>query len=180
MTTTGYEAYLKTPDQEDVLGRMAVLAERAAELDAEIERTEKILKRLCGQKEDIIEHLLPELFEQVGMTEVKTKAGTKLKSEEKIFHNVSKARKAAAMKWLEDHGHGGLIKNTVVVAFNRGQETEVQELLTTLAQQFENVRTDKEVAPATLGALLRNLLKEGKDVNQELFGIVRRTVVTIS
>lgn len=175
----GYEEYLEQPDQTDIMGKISALADSMADLNQQIEKAQDEVERLERERDALAEHRLPELFEQVGMKEIKTQRGVHLVLKKKIHHSVSKDRKAAAMRWLEEHGHGGMIKNTVVVAFNKGQEREVTELLETLETSFENVRTDKEVASASLGALIRGLLEEGREVPHDVFGIHDANVVEI-
>ncbi|RPJ39964.1 MAG: hypothetical protein EHM35_00840 [Planctomycetaceae bacterium] len=176
----GYEQYLEQPDQTDALGKISTLAEEMADLGQQIEAAEALVERLTKQRDEIAERRLPELFDQVGMKEFKTTQGVHLVKKDKVQHSVSKDRKAAAMKWLDEHGHGGMIKNTVVVAFNKGQEKEVADLRKTLEPKFENVRTDQEVASASLGALIRSLIEEGKEVPHDVFGIHEFSIVEIA
>lgn len=176
---TDYEAYLEPTNNTDALGKIASLAEKMAGLDSQIADAEELLGRLTRERDDIAERRLPELFDEVNMKEFVTTQGVHLALKDKIHHSVSKDRKSAAMKWLEEHGHGGMIKNTVVVAFNRGQEEAATEFIANLSPEFENVRTDKEVASASLGALIRNLIEEGKEVPRDIFGIHEFSVVEI-
>ena len=77
------------------------------------------------------------------------------------------------MDWLEDQGHGGLIKRTVSVAFNRDQENEAVKLMDELSSEFSGVSQDHKVESATIRAFIREQLEEGVDFPMDMFGAVQ-------
>ena len=176
----GYEKFLDKGEAVDKLGRISQLADKMTDLDTQIAVKEAELKTLQKEPALIAEKDLPELFESVGVKELVTLRGTKLKLDEKVRHNVSKANKGAAYQWLEEHGQGGMVKNAVVVAFNKGQENDVKWFLELIDGAFPDTRIDKEVASSTLGAYLRQAIKDGVEVPEKTFGIFRQKCVEVA
>lgn len=176
---TDYEQFIDPNDAVNRLGRISELADKMTELDQQIVIQEAALSKLQKERAVIAETDLPSLFEEVGVKEIVTTAGRRLGLVEKVRHSVSKANKAAAYKWLEDHGQAGMVKNAVVVAFNKGQESEVEWFLELIDGAFPDTRVDKEVSPATLGAFLRQAVKDGVDIPKATFGIFEQKIVEI-
>lgn len=175
-----YEGFLDKGEAVDKLGRISELADKMTELDKQIVIQEAALSKLQKERALIAEKDLPELFEAVGVQEIVTTSGAKLKLGEKIRHSLSRDNKAAAFKWLEDHGQGGMVKNAVVVAFNKGQEADVQWFMELIDGAFPDTRVDKEVASATLGAYLRQAIKDEVEIPEKIFGIYRQKAVELA
>ena len=117
-----YSEYDEMPDQTDVLGQIAALADQQKEYQDDVERLELELKRAKARLTSISEHELPALLEQVGVAELTTANGAKIKIKETIRVNVSKQNQNLAMDWLVENGHGGMIKSEVTAKYDRGQE----------------------------------------------------------
>jgi hypothetical protein len=174
-----YSEFNEAPDQTDALGKISALADKCVDLDRQIEEAQGIADALQSQRDDIAEHLLPDLFAEVGQTVLKTTSGRNLKLVEKITHSVSKDRKASVMAWLDEHGFGGLIKRAVTVAFNKGDEENVKLLLDVIDGAFHDTRIDQEVAAASLGKLIRDELAAGHEIPLDLFGVFQKVIVEI-
>lgn len=167
-------------DQEDVLGRISVLADKMHELDKERAQAELKVKQLKEQHRQIAEEQLPELFERVGMAELKTRSGLPLKLKERVHTNISKDRKPRAIAWLDDHGHGGMVKRKVVVEFDKTQQEKVDKLLKLIGRGWPNNRTELDVHAATVKAFVKQRLKDGQEVPLDIFGVHCVNVVEIS
>ena len=77
----------------------------------------------------------------------------------------------AALQWLVEQGHGGVIKNNVTVALDRGEDSRADELVVDLRAKGFAVESKKDVHAGTLGALVRELMAEGKIVPTDRFNI---------
>jgi hypothetical protein len=84
------------------------------------------------------------------------------------------------MQWLDDHGHGGIIKRNITVGFNRDQEGDASVLQDELSDRFENVKADRKVEPSTLRAFIADQLEAGAAVPLDLFGAWEQRVARVS
>jgi hypothetical protein len=85
-----------------------------------------------------------------------------------------------ALRWLVDHGHGGVIKNQVSVALDRGEDTRADELVVELRTKGYTVEAKKDVHASTLGALVRELVAEGTVVPRNLFNLFDLRIAKLS
>lgn len=85
-----------------------------------------------------------------------------------------------ALRWLVDHGHGGIIKNNVTVALDRGADERADALVVELRAKGFEVEAKKDVHAQTLGALVRELMAEGKVVPTALFNLFDMKLAKLS
>jgi hypothetical protein len=175
--TGGYE--IGGPNSGD-LEELALLAERLQEADLEVARAEEALRRAQKIQSDLAEHQIPEKMDEVGVETFRTKSGFTISVKETIRASIPAARKDEAFQWLEDHGHGGLIKRTVVVGFDREEEAQARNLVQQLGSEFENVKTDRKVEPSTLRAFIAERLRAEEDIPLALFGAYRQRVAKVT
>jgi len=177
-----YSAYVdeRASDQEDVLGRISVLADKMHDLDKELAQVDMQMKRLKEQRRQISEEQLPELFERVGMQELKTRSGLPLKMKERVHTNVSKDRKPAAIAWLDENGHGGMVKRNVIIEFDKTQADKVEALFRLIGRGWPNHRQELDVHASTVKAFVTQQLKDGKEIPLDTFGVHCVNVVEIS
>lgn len=174
--------------QEDVLGRITIHAERMKDLDKEIAEAELATKKLASERRRISEDILPDLFDSVGMTELKTRTGLPLKKKKLLHTSIAGAKKPTAIKWLDDNGHGGIVKRQVVINFNRdnalpgenGTASKVQKLLNLIGRGWKDHKTELDVNGASVKALIKKLLEGGEEVPKETFGVHQADVVEIT
>lgn len=156
---------------------IAAMDERAqAVVDAE-----GVLKKAQADYADVAEKQIPELLDEMGMSEFTDKDGRKVTIKTKIRASIPVAKRPAAYAWLEREGHGGLIKRTIAVALNRGQDEEAKQLLEELSDRdFAGVKQDMKVEPATLTSFISQQLEAGEPVPDDLFSVfeVRQAKIT--
>ena len=167
-------------NQSDVLGRISVLADKMHQLDKDLAKAELEVKQLKEKHRQIAEEQLPELFAQVGMSELRTLKGLPLVLKNKIHTNISKGRKAAAIAWLDEHGQGGMIKRSVIIEFDKTQKEKVEALVRLIGRSWPQNYTDLNVHPATVKAFVTRQLKDGKKIPADVFGIHCVDVVEIA
>lgn len=167
-------------DQEDVLGRISILADQMHEKDKEIAKAELLVKQLKEAHRQISEEQLPELFERVGMQELKTLSGLPLKLKERVHTNISKGRKPTAIAWLDANGHGGMVKRNVIIEFDKTQGDKVEALFRLIGKGWPNHRAELDVHAATVKAFVKAQLKDGKAIPLDVFGVHCVNAVEIS
>ncbi len=158
-------------NESDILGRISTLADKMHQLDKDIAKSEQKTKNLKAQHDQIAIEQLPELFLQVGMEELRTRSGLPLKLKNKVHTNISKGRKPAAIAWLDLHGHGGMVKRSVIIDFNKTEDEKVKRLLKLIGKGWSQNRTELDVHGSTVKAFVVRQLAEGKKIPFDVFGI---------
>lgn len=172
----------------DKLARLTQLGRQLRDAEVEVERRAEALKKASDRVRDISEKEIPTLMEELKLTRFDLEGGFTLELKEDVFASISEAREAAAFGWLEEHGHAGIIKNQVVIAFNRGEQEKLEAFLADLKAREQSVdhKVNKDVASATLKKFARERLAEERqaivegeeipDFPRELFGVFIRKV----
>jgi hypothetical protein len=154
------------------LDRLTLAAERASEAR---KRAEDQLQK-CKQAEDrLLQKEIPELLASMHLDKCTTSSGIEVTVKRDVKaslpgHDRVEAR-VGALRWLIDHGHGGVIKNVVTVDLDRGEDERADELVVELRSKGFEPIAKKDVHAQTLGALVRELMTEGKIVPKDLFNL---------
>lgn len=162
------------------LSQLQDLAEQQAEAEAEVARIEAQLNAAREKLKDLAERKVPELMDQIGIEEFRTRTGLKIKIDETIRASIPKARTAEAYAWLIANNHEALIKRSVVVEFGKGESDKASELASYLTKQGYAPDNEAKVHAQTLSAWVREKLKAGNEVPLDLFGVFRQRVSKIS
>lgn len=128
------------------------------------------LKRVNERYRAVAERDLPELMAELGLTEFRTERGLRISIKETVRASIPDGRREDAMRWLDDNGHGALVKRMVSVSFNREQAEEARKLMEQISGEFPTAREERKVESATLRAFIRQELEAGHDIPLELFG----------
>jgi hypothetical protein len=147
--------------------------------DEEVERLEEELKKAKAAARELREVKIPERMEDMEVEELTTKSGVKVKIEEKVSASPKKDDRESAWDWLEDNGHGALVKRQAIFAFGKGEDEEkaAREMI---AGASRPGRFERGVHPSTLSSWVREQLEEGTEIPMELLGVrrVRRAKTT--
>ena len=175
------------PDQEVVarafaeLDKLTLQAERLTEAR---KKAEDQLQKIKQAEEQLLNKDIPELLGKMRLDECTTASGIQVKVKREIKaslpgHERVEAR-MGALRWLVDHGHGGVIKNQVSVALDRGDDTRANELVVDLRAKGFDVEAKKDVNHMTLGALMREQVAEGKIIPRDLFNLFDMRIAKLS
>lgn len=175
------------PDEQAVarafaeLDKLTLHAERAT---AQRKRAEEQLQKAKQAEEQLLNKDIPELLAKMRLDECTTASGIQVKVKREIKaslpgHERVEAR-MGALRWLVEHGHGGVIKNQVSVALDRGEDTRADDLVVELRAKGFEVESKKDVHASTLGALVRELVAEGKIVPRDLFNLFDMKIAKLS
>ena len=168
-TTTSKDALAELSRLAD---EQAASAARVAELEARLERERDILR-------DLSERVIPEKMDELGVQELKTSSGLRIKIKESIRASIPKALLGKAYGWLAENGYGGLIKRNVSVKFGKGEDEQADALVTELLERFE-IEDNRLIHPSTLKAFVSEQLSSGVEIPLELFGVYRQRVSVIT
>lgn len=161
------------------LSQLQELAEKQAKAESEVARIEAELNKAKETLKSLCEVQVPALMDQIGITEFKTASGLVIKVDETIRASIPKARTLEAFAWLRAHNHAALIKRELSVAFGKGEDAKADELAASLRLQGVELDDNATVHAQTLGAFVREQLRDGIDLPLDLFGVFRQRVSKI-
>jgi hypothetical protein len=175
------------PDGESVasafaeLDRLTLRAERASETRKQAEAQ---LQKCKQVEEQLLNRDIPELLAKMRLDECTTASGIQVKVKREIKaalpgHERIEAR-MGALRWLIEQGHGGVIKNHVAITLDRGDDARADALVVELSTRGYAVEAKKDVHASTLGALVRELVANGKIVPRDLFNLFDLRIAKLS
>lgn len=155
----------------DTMKRLSQLAQQAGELEEEIGALETEQKILKKRLRTILEKEIPSLMEDAGCEDFTTTSGLKITLKDVVRAAIPVSSRPEAYAWLQENGHGAIIKRTVAVGFAVDEESDAAQLEKILRSQYTNVRQEQKVEPSTLRAFVREQLEEGGELPLDLFGV---------
>jgi hypothetical protein len=165
-----YTAFKEQPQAEDLKTLSTLVSELVkamVELDDLETRAAEAKKRVLKLSDLDI----PEVMKRAGTQLYGTPDGWKVELVDFVSATIRKEKKAEGLDWLDKNGHGGLIKRSITVAFNRDEGEEAQKLLRELEPRFEALAMESKVEPSTFTAFVKEQLKDGIDLPEELFSV---------
>lgn len=169
-----YSAYAEAPKGGD-LAKLAELAEELAEIDLEAQALELKLKNARSRADSLRDVQIPELMEELGMEKFTTTNGFEIDIKESIRASISKENEPLAFAWLDQNGHGGMIKRKVEVRFDKNQEDAAKELAKELRSDYSGVSIDGSVHNSTLRSWVRKRLEKGEEIPETISHIVQKS-----
>lgn len=164
----------------DSLTKLGQLATELYQAEVEVALAQEALKEAQQRERDIGEYRIPELMDEIGIQEFKTKSGIKLAVSDNLRVSPPAARRQEAYDWLIARGFGDLVKRNVIVNFGRDESMQASELMEELDDKGLHVKEERKVESQTLKKQIRELLEAGEDVPLDLFGTTqfRKTKIT--
>ena len=161
---------------DSLLAQLSVLAAEQQEAERDVEELAGRLDQAKDRLRRLSEQQIPELMDMAGVAEFTTSDGLKLKVSETIRGSIPQATAGEAFRWLEENNYGHLIKREFKIEFGRDEERWAAEFEAELKQRSRPLRHEikRAVHPQTLGAFVRGLLEEGRDVPMDLLGVFRQ------
>lgn len=166
----GGEADVNLSDLQTLVDQLlGKLAEKEA-LDAQA-------KVLAAEIDRYKSKLIPDAMG--GLKQIKTQSGATVSVKEIIRASLPKDTKPAAIEWLEEHGHGGLIKTEVSVSLSREERELAPKAIEALKAQGFAAEVNADVHPMTLSAWAREQLEQGAELPAELISIFQGKTVEV-
>lgn len=176
-----YEADARlSPEQtENILSKITNTVHELLTVQREVADCEKALKAAQEREKNLIETQLPMLMDEAKQKRLTTIDGYEVERSEVVRASISQANMSKATAWLIDHGQASIVKRELSLKFGKGEEQRAAEAVDTL-REHNFTPTDKmSVHPQTLGALVRELLAEGKEIPMDLLGVYVQPLVKI-
>ena len=168
--TASVEEWTEQSSNEE-LASISGLAQQLLVVQKDIEEKKLELKELENQFRQISESSLPEALQSANLSEIVLSDGTKLSVAPFYKGHISEKNRPAALDWLMQNGHGGLIKNEISLKFGRDEDERAQDTIASLQQRGLSPSVKHGVHAQTLNAFVKEQLTNGKDLPSEIFGI---------
>lgn len=152
---------------------------KAQDLKSVIEKTEEYISSMKESLRKLQEEEMPELFSEVGVSGVILPNGVTVQIETSIHCSIPAEHKEEAFEWLKANNHGDLIKNEFTVKFGRKEDNMVAEFRESAERLGLKYDNKQKVEPMTLKSFVKEQMKSGVQLPQDLFGIFVRRVVNI-
>src|SRR5262245_870241 len=159
---------------QDKLTRLTRLAARVPGLEKLVDDARATLAKAEAALSEVVDRAIPEIMVELGLSRFDLEAtGQVIKLDKKLKASLpaDPIRRGAALQWLEDHGQGGIVKRTFVIAFPKEEESWADKFERDLARRKRplDVTRKKDVHASTLAATLREMMEDGVDVPLQTF-----------
>jgi hypothetical protein len=178
----------KKPTFEDLVGKQTIqewnnevsdgelsivstLANKQLKLATEVKQLEVDLKAKKEELRLTSEQELPDAMQAAGLTQIVLSTGEKISINEFYNAHISKANQEVAYQWLIKNGHAGLIKNEVLLKFDRGEDEKVEQTVSALQARGLSPNVRQSVHHSSLKAFVKEQFTAGNDIPTEPFGI---------
>lgn len=159
------------------------LAEQAYSLMKIVDELEASLKVHKAELMSLTHKAIPDAMAAAGTSEFKTDRGVKISVKEVMHGSLPKdeIKRAAAIRWLTEHGGTSIIKSELVCEFEKGEgnqrkKNQAAELLADLGVAFQEVDS---VHHSTLCAFAREKVANGEELATELLGLYAGRVAKV-
>jgi hypothetical protein len=154
----------------NTMGKIGAVATDIADTQEEISKLKEQLQKKEDYERKLSREVLPSLFSEVGLSELKLADGRKIKVSEYYTATPLKENRAKVYTWLRNNGFGDLVKNQVTCSFGRNEEEKASGLLSHLSEKGYQSTQREWVEPSTLRAFVREQYEVGKELPMDLLG----------
>jgi len=155
--------------EAEKLGQLSKLVTQQLAIERAIKETEERLSLYKSELAKVSEVDIPDLFSELDLSEIRIQSGIKVSV--KPYYSA-KITSDEAYQWLEDHGHGGIIKGKVSVSFPRGyDQIKLQQIISLATQMGLAAEAIETVHPSTLRAWVKETIEEGRELDRALFNV---------
>jgi hypothetical protein len=156
---------------KDSLKELVGMMKQLKSAQEEAEQCELDLKRAETKRDFLAEEKIPELIAEVAELldeDIDSDfqfAGMKLQLKDKFkFCTISEKNRPSTFDWMDDNGHGGMIKREIIVSFDREQEEEARALQERLRDDYPGVKEHGAIHSSTLRSWVKNRLEKGDPI----------------
>jgi hypothetical protein len=153
---------------DDQLKEITALARRQLASERTVASAQDSLDEAKRNLRRINENLLPDAMAEIGMDQFKLTDGTAIDIKETIRASISEANRLAAHQWLREHNHGAIIRRSVTITFDPGEDDVFEKVTEFLDANDIEYDGRNAINHNTLTAWVRNQLREGNTVPEEI------------
>jgi len=161
------------PINDSDLATLSALVNEQVELEREIEDQEAELKARKEELKVLSTIKIPAKMDELGMTMLKTTDGHKV--EIRPFYSC-KIISPSAFSWLDEHGHGGIIKTKIVREYLRTDRDAAVEY----QKAHPEFKLDESIHHQTMGAFVKEMYSKNEFLPEDLFAVYQGSITKIS
>ena len=138
--------------------RLRAADQRAMDLAAQLEQATQDLNNLQLKE-------IPDAMEAVGLTSftLNDGSGAILEVKDDVKANISKDKQADAFAWLREHGHGGSVRQQLVVDMSGIDESIAEDIRGAVDHAGATAVEQDTIHPMTLKSLVKEMLENGQE-----------------
>lgn len=153
------------------LGELTLLCTQFRDAETDVEKAELILKTAKANLRRIAEDDIPSYMSELGLKEMTLATGEKITIGDEVYVAITKEKQSEAYTWVEDNGHGSIIKTMLVLEFGKGEleravelANELKEKETEEGQSALNPILTRDIHSQTLKAWAKDVLTKEADL----------------
>lgn len=159
---------------DDRLRQLKWLAKKLIEADMRVADAEAELSKLKADRERLRRFQIPELMMELGLDSFSADNHS-LTMTTSVTATLPKDpdKRAAAIDWLVNNGHGGIIKRTLTVELPKGDAVAEAVLIDAVHEAAPDLHPDVayNAHHSTYAALMRGLVKKGALLPTDMLGV---------
>jgi hypothetical protein len=164
---------------KEALDKVASLGQQQIELQQELKEAEDQAAEIKKRLFQLTSVTIPEAMKEIGLKSFEMETGETLTVEHVIKASIANKNKDKAFKWLRSNNFGDLIKNQVVVQFDKGQDKDAMKLVTYADKQGFSSEVKESVHGNTLSAFVKEQLEAGNKLPLDTLGVFEYDITKI-
>jgi hypothetical protein len=163
----------EAPDEntpEFLRTRISNYVQQVRQLDVQIADAEAGLSVLKQQKEELERKKIPDALLEAGLSEIVTMDGLKVTTK-MIYGAIPKESKEMAFNWMDQHGHGSLIKRQVSIAFDKGSTDAAKAAEAAIRELGLEPKTSLDVHHQTWASFAKEQTNKGVSLPFDEWGV---------
>lgn len=155
-------------------------ADKQEKLEVELAKLQEEMEKKSSALKELAENTIPQIMDGLkGVIDLGD--GRTIEIAEKIRASIAGEKAAPAVAWLDENGHGNIVKRQFIIEFSRDDEAWAKKFEADLKKRKKplNVMRKQSVHPQTLEAFVREQLGTGVELPIATFGIYRQRISKI-
>jgi hypothetical protein len=156
------------------------LCEQLVQLRDLEEKATEALKGIKAALRKYATELVPDAMDELGMQSLTTANGVDITIRDDVHVHISEDNKPQAFTWLRDNNHEDIIKNQVVVSFNKNEDNVAGAFYSDAMAIGHDVQRKETVHHSTLRAFVREMRSKGVQIPIEIFGVYEGRIAKLT
>jgi len=166
-------------ENSSTIENLKALCVKLEEVRHEVSCAERQLKVLQEKEKSLSEEAIPQMMRDLALVKLEFENGT-LELAKEYYAKIPSKRSYEAFKWLDENGHGAIIKTNVGKEFGKGDREKSVEFMKLLEDHgITGYDVKENVHPSTLKAFVKDILtsSDADTFPKELFGVFEKTLI---
>lgn len=120
--------------------------------------------------------ILPALMDAAGVKELALTEEDRIIRDEEVFASIAKANMPKAIKWLDAHHYGAIVKSQFIIPLDRSDPKRLETIRKLLVSKHVEFEESGSIHAQTLRAFARESIEEGRHLCKEIAVHVQNVV----